>query len=114
MGDGDVILAWEQALERVGGDREFLGELVGCFLVDLEGYLADLREAPDPESRRAAAHRIKGAARNLGALALAEACRRAEESGEEQAVAAVEREARRLVAHWKSPRSPAGPGNQAG
>ncbi len=112
MGDGDVILAWEQALERVGGDREFLGELVGCFLVDLDGYLADLRGAPDPEGRRAAAHRIKGAARNLGALALAEACRRAEESGKAEDVAAVEREAQRLVAHWKSARAPAGPGNR--
>ncbi|NOY45284.1 MAG: Hpt domain-containing protein [Deltaproteobacteria bacterium] len=101
VGDGDVILAWEQALERVGGDQEFLEELVGCFLVDLDGYLGDLRQAPDPAARRAAAHRIKGAARNLGALALAEACRRVEESGKAEDVAAVEQEAQRLVAHWK-------------
>jgi len=110
--DGDVILAWEQALDRVGGDREFLEDLVGCFLVDLEGHLANLRGAPDPDGRRAAAHRIKGAARNLGALALAEACRRAEASGAPEDVVAVEHEAQRLVAHWKTRQAPAGSGNR--
>lgn len=100
--DRGLVLDWEGALARVGGDAEFLEELVGCFLVDLEGYVRDLAGAPPGPQARAAAHRIKGAARNVGAEALADAAEAAEGSeGAPEDVAAVEREADRLRRYWK-------------
>lgn len=39
------VLAWTEALDRVGGDQEFLSQLVGCLLLDLDSHMGELRRA---------------------------------------------------------------------
>jgi HPt (histidine-containing phosphotransfer) domain-containing protein len=75
-GEGSSILAWERALGRLGGDRQFLSEMIGCFLVDLESELDELRRAScegDAALVASVADAIERKAAELGADALARA-----------------------------------------
>ncbi|MBI5441269.1 MAG: hypothetical protein HY900_08675 [Deltaproteobacteria bacterium] len=75
-GEGTSILEWERALDRLGGDRQFLSEMIGCFLVDLESYLGELRLAAaegDEGVMASVARAIQDKAAELGAEALARA-----------------------------------------
>jgi HPt (histidine-containing phosphotransfer) domain-containing protein len=77
-GDGSSILAWEGALDRLGGDRQFLAEMIGCFLVDLESQLVELRGASSEGDTRlmaSLASAVEQKASELGAEALARAAR---------------------------------------
>jgi len=63
-------------LDRVGGDRALIVELMSIFLREREGRRADFARAlanRDPAALRAAAHRLSGGALSLSALPLAEA-----------------------------------------
>jgi two-component system sensor histidine kinase/response regulator len=64
-------LAW--ALEQTGGDAALLAELMGIFLAEIPGWLADLRDAVEtgdaPRVRRVA-HTVKGAVDSVGAASL--------------------------------------------
>lgn len=53
------------------GDRKLRGEVLGMFLQQIEALGERLREA-GPEERRELAHALRGAARGVGAFALAE------------------------------------------
>jgi PAS domain S-box-containing protein len=67
-----VASAWvdaEGALERVGGDRELLGEIVGLFLDEVPDLLSQARAAltrSDAATLERAAHTIKSTAANFG------------------------------------------------
>lgn len=66
------VLAVESALDRVGGDREYLAELIGCFLVDVEAGLREAREADSGlEVLQRLAASIEERAAEIGAEALA-------------------------------------------
>jgi CheY-like chemotaxis protein len=72
----------KEALERVGGDEQLLGELLHLFQTDAPKWLADLRSAidrGDAAQLRRAAHTIKGGASNLGARQTWTAAARLEE-----------------------------------
>ena len=72
-------------LDRVGGDEEFLEEVLNVFLADIPGQVAALREGlekSDTDMVRRRAHSIKGAAANVGALRLQKAAREIEEAAE--------------------------------
>ncbi len=72
------------ALERVGGDRELLRELVDLCRGNLPGWLADLRAAltvSDAVRLRRAAHTIKGAVGSIGGVEAAAAAAVLEERG---------------------------------
>jgi two-component system sensor histidine kinase/response regulator len=59
------------ALERVDGEREFLGEIVRLFLADAPGRLAEIEQAlahHDAKKLANAAHALKGATGCLGGL----------------------------------------------
>jgi HPt (histidine-containing phosphotransfer) domain-containing protein len=59
-----------EALMRLGGDEEFLEELLGMFRADLPQRLSALREAlagADALAARQAAHSLAGAAGNVAA-----------------------------------------------
>ncbi|MFK5979100.1 MAG: Hpt domain-containing protein [Rhizobiaceae bacterium] len=60
------------------GDRDLEKEVLGLFLSHCEAYLDEFKNAPDDLYRKQAAHRIKGAARSLGAWELAELAELAE------------------------------------
>ena len=66
---------------NVGGDGEFLVELIDEFLADAPVQLESLREAlgsGDVERARRAAHTLKGTSRTFGAEALGLLCQEAE------------------------------------
>lgn len=80
------ILDRDELLERMGGDRELLVEIVDLFLRDCPKQLAELSEAVaggDAASVRRAAHTLKGLAGNLASADAAEAALRLERMGSE-------------------------------
>jgi HPt (histidine-containing phosphotransfer) domain-containing protein len=73
--------AFAELLETVGGDREFLAELVDTYLADSPGLLAELRAAvanDDAATARRAAHTLKSTSASFGANGLAADCREIE------------------------------------
>jgi two-component system sensor histidine kinase/response regulator len=72
-------------LERVGGDRKALAELVRIFRADSPKQVARIREAIGEKNAgalRAAAHALKGAVSNFAAAAATEAALRLQKMGE--------------------------------
>jgi two-component system sensor histidine kinase/response regulator len=72
------------ALERVGGDEELLKEIIGIFLDECPGWLAEIRAAVatrDAAKLKRAAHTVKGAVDNCGASAAFDAALRLERMG---------------------------------
>jgi CheY-like chemotaxis protein/HPt (histidine-containing phosphotransfer) domain-containing protein len=95
-------------LERLGGDRELLGQLVDLFLTESPPQLAAIRRAieeGDRDALRRAAHSFKGMISNFGAskgvaltCRLEEMGRAGELSGAEEAFRSLEGLMRRLTA----------------
>jgi signal transduction histidine kinase/HPt (histidine-containing phosphotransfer) domain-containing protein len=81
---GQEVLAWDDLLDRVRGDRGLARKLVDAFLADMPGQLAALRGAVSagslPEAA-ARAHRIRGAAATVGGNTMRELARRIELAG---------------------------------
>lgn len=66
----------QEALQRVGGDREMLREIAELLLEDAPPRVQELRtarEAGDVETLKRLAHGLKGAVSNLGGLRMADA-----------------------------------------
>jgi two-component system, sensor histidine kinase and response regulator len=79
-----VVFDGEALLARVGGDRELMADIVRLFLEDYPDRLASIAaaiHASDANALRAAAHGLKGAAGNLGAVAVYEATSALEQIG---------------------------------
>ena len=73
--------ALAELLETVGGDREFLAELVDTYLADSPGLFTELRTAiadDDAATARRAAHTLKSTSASFGAIDLAARCREIE------------------------------------
>jgi HPt (histidine-containing phosphotransfer) domain-containing protein len=73
-------------LKRVEGDAELLREIVELFAADSPRLLGELRQASadgNAEILKRAAHTLKGAASNFGALAVVDAARVLETMGRE-------------------------------
>lgn len=75
MSDGDkaVVLDWPEAMNQVGGDKEFLAEVLQDLTEEAKTAEEDIKKAIDAEdfeSIMKAAHRIKGSATYLGCAAL--------------------------------------------
>jgi HPt (histidine-containing phosphotransfer) domain-containing protein len=71
-------------LESVGGDREFLVELIQTYLDDSPRLLEAMRAAlvaGDPGEFRRAAHSLKSNSASLGAIPLSQMARELEEMG---------------------------------
>ena len=76
--------ALDQLNELVGGDPEFLAELIDSFLEEAPDLIADLRQAVevgDPVGMRLAAHTLKPNSADFGALELSQLCKKMEELG---------------------------------
>ena len=64
-----------------GGDTEFRDELLATFLASTsESWPTLIAPETAPEVRKKTAHRIKGAASNVGAVALAALCKAVEDN----------------------------------
>lgn len=81
--------AFAQALDLVGGDAEFLGELVATYRTDGADRIAEMRSAlaagAASELQRAA-HTLKSSSATLGAIGLADACRTVEHAARDGAL----------------------------
>jgi HPt (histidine-containing phosphotransfer) domain-containing protein len=76
--------AIDNLLESVGGDREFLAELIDVYFSDSANLFGEMREslaAGDADRFRRAAHSLKSNSASFGATALAELARTLEEKG---------------------------------
>jgi CheY-like chemotaxis protein len=76
--------ALENLREMIGGDAEFLVELIDAFLEDAPQLLADMRQAVeqgDAAGLRLAAHSLKSNSADFGAIALSNLCRELEGMG---------------------------------
>gem|GEM_PF-1214279 len=74
-----TLVDFDRLQSFTDGDRQLQSELTALFLTTAEGYLAGLANALDDDAGwRAGAHSLKGAAGNLGAVALAELAAAAE------------------------------------
>lgn len=60
------------------GDSALRAEVLALFVAQLGAALAALESAPDSDAWRAAAHRLKGSARGIGAWRLGDLCQDAE------------------------------------
>jgi HPt (histidine-containing phosphotransfer) domain-containing protein len=81
MGGNGEILREDEALERLGGDRDFLLELLGDLVEVAGSEISQLREALESGDEQVAirsAHSIKGAAANLSAVRLSGRAREVE------------------------------------
>jgi CheY-like chemotaxis protein/HPt (histidine-containing phosphotransfer) domain-containing protein len=82
---GEAILDETLLLERVGGDREALAQLVELFLDDAPLLVEGIRRAieeKDAHALQAAAHTLKGAVSNFAAEAATRAAARLQQIGE--------------------------------
>jgi histidine phosphotransfer protein HptB len=89
--------------ESVGGDPEFLGELVDEFLQDAPTQLESLREAAssgDATTARRAAHTLKGNSLTFGARKLASLCQDAETAASADDLTAVLSRLDEIDAEW--------------
>ncbi len=66
-----------QQLIDLDDDHSFVREVFSAFFMDAEAHVAKLDR--DPESRRAAAHTLKGSARQVGAMPVANLCEQLEQ-----------------------------------
>lgn len=102
----------ESALDRqtldelrgsVGGDAEFLAELVDEFVADAPRQIASLRAAAstgDAVVARRAAHTLKGTSRTFGAASLATMCQEAETAAGSDDLAVVVAVIDSIEAEW--------------
>ncbi len=82
----------EAALDRLGGDRELYNELVEVFRKECPGVAAEMRRAIDDRDLRVverSAHTLRGAASNLGAVAVSEAAMELEKRAGSQDIASA-------------------------
>ena len=80
-------------LDSVGGDKEFLAELMQDFFVDAPGQISNMKEAfinKDADSFRRAAHSMKSNAASFGALHLSELCKELDKIGKSGDITSVE------------------------
>ncbi len=98
--EAEVEPAWEQLLEKCGGDAEFAGELADSFLGTAQRLIEAVGAAlAAGDARRLAdeAHGLKGISQTIGAEVLAVASRAVEEAGRGADLAAPRPRRRRFV-----------------
>lgn len=82
-GDSDLI-DWDHLAGFAGGDRTFACEMIALFLENAGPYVDELEARKTYEGWKESAHKIKGAARSIGAGQVDAAAVRAEDLGPEE------------------------------
>ena len=97
------VLDRDHLVQYTGGDSALEAELFALLSGQIEACIARLKSATAETGWKDAAHTLKGAARGVGAMALGDACEKAETAPlSDQALAAVEAEAKRAQAAMKA------------
>ena len=86
MGESDIIdrAKLDDLVETIGGDREFLGELLQTYFDDAPKLLAAMHAAldtGDADEFRRAAHSLKSNSISFGAMQLSRLCKELEDMG---------------------------------
>jgi len=87
------LINYESALDRLGGDTEFLHELLGEMLGQIESDMEMLKEAigsSDYKSVQRIAHGLKGASANLDITKLFHLFKELEERAEQESIDGAE------------------------
>ena len=95
----EIQIDMKRAMEAVGGDRELLNELLGMFIEDSEENIEKIKEAirkKDYEKLRETAHRMKGAAGNLGLTGIYDICLSLENMGKKRDILGADKLLERL------------------
>lgn len=98
----------DELRDSVGGDAEFLAELVDEFVADAPRQIASLRTAAstgDAAVASRAAHTLKGTSRTFGAAALAGLCQEAETAAGGVDLAVVLARVDAIEAEWAQVRT---------
>ncbi|HGY57199.1 MAG TPA: Hpt domain-containing protein [Caldithrix abyssi] len=89
----EKLIDFEMAMERLGGDKEFLVELLEELIQQVDESLPDIKQAVQTKSfteLRSLAHGLKGASANLNADRMASALKQLENMGLEGSVDGAE------------------------
>jgi HPt (histidine-containing phosphotransfer) domain-containing protein len=84
--EDNEIIHYPSALERIGGDKEFLEELLDIYMEEFESQVSVLDSALESQDFRAIqeiGHSLKGASANLSLMRLGEQAFRIETAGRE-------------------------------
>lgn len=103
--DRDVL---KGLLESLGGDEEFLAELIQTYFDDSPVQLAAMETAlaaGEAEGLRRAAHSLKSNSANFGALTLSATCRELEEMAKAGALADAAGKVAQVTAEYESARA---------
>ena len=104
--DADTV----EQLQELADDPSFLEDLYESYLASAQQAIAELTTASDADTKRKAAHVLKGSSMNVGARAVATACQELEHSLKMQAesvdvsawVKVIENELGRVRASWNA------------
>ncbi|CAE7745492.1 unnamed protein product [Symbiodinium microadriaticum] len=94
--DKPVVLDWPEAMNQVGGDKEFLAEVLQDLTEEAKTAEEDIQkaiQAKDFEAIMKAAHRIKGSATYLGCAALRNSSFAIQQLGHDGGTAGSDKEA---------------------
>ncbi|HEK86495.1 MAG: Hpt domain-containing protein [Candidatus Saccharicenans sp.] len=89
----------QEALERIGGEEEFLKELLDIYRTEFEKRCQELEKAIDEKNYQViqeSGHSLKGASANLSLPALREAAYEMETAGKSQDLEAAKKTLKRL------------------
>ena len=102
----NTVFNLEDAMERVDGDRELLKEIIDIFFEDCPNQLARIKDGistGDAKIIEEAAHSLKGASSNIGAMAVRQKAyelelmgKKAELQRAKKAIIELENEVKRL------------------
>ena len=87
-----LVLERKALLESMDNDAEFLKTIIGIFLADCPGMLAEIRlavAARDPAQVMSASHALKGSVSSFGANSAVEAARILESMGKQEKLEGV-------------------------
>jgi HPt (histidine-containing phosphotransfer) domain-containing protein len=103
---------FQNLFDSIGGDREFMAELLQTYFADSPELLATMEStlaAGDAEGLRRAAHSLKSSSANFGALTLSRLCKTVEDmaktgtlDGAGAHIAAARAEYNRVAAHLQT------------
>ena len=110
MTDQSLIdpVAWAGLLESVGGDADFIAELMQAYFDDSPRLLAAMQEAfsaGNAEDLRRAAHSLKSSSANFGALRLSQKCKQLEDMGKAGVLDGAAEQIGQIVAEYETARA---------
>jgi len=100
--------AWADLLESVGGDADFVAELLETYFDDSSRLLVAMQEAlstGNAEDLRRAAHSLKSSSASFGAIRLSNKCKELEDMGKAGALEGTAEQIAHIAAEYEKARA---------